>query len=54
MYMIQSIIKKWGYCVLALILNPNCDFTLIFFHFVFLSLLFQNEGSVYPYSMNSR
>ena len=43
-----------GYCVLAPILNPNCDFTPIFFHFVFLPLLFQNEGLVYPYSVNSR
>ena len=46
--------EKRGYCVFAPILNPNCDFTLIFFHFVFLPLLFQNKGSVYPYSVNSR
>ena len=36
----------WGYCVLASILNPNCNFTSIFFHFVVLPLLFQNEGSL--------
>ena len=38
------------YCVFAPISNPNYDFTPTFFHFVFLPLLFQNEGSVYPNS----
>ena len=40
----------WGNCVSTLILNPNCDFTLIFVDFAFLPLLFQYEASVYPYS----
>jgi len=51
---IQKEHLKRGYCVLAPILNPNYDFIPIFFYFVFLPLLFQNKGSVYPYSMNSR
>ena len=34
----------------APISNLNCDFTSTFFHIVFLPLLFQNEGSVYPNS----
>ena len=42
--------NKRGYCVLAPILNLKCDFTPTFFHFVFLPLFFQNEGSVYPNS----
>ena len=54
-YVYRSYIEiTWGYCVLAPILNPNCDFTSIFFYFVFLSLFFQNEGLIYPYSVNSR
>ena len=48
-------VERWRVCpskyyVFAPISNPNCDFTSTFFHFVFLPLLFQNEGSVYPNS----
>ena len=50
---IHLLSKKKGYWVLGPILNLNCDFTPIFFHFVFLPLLFQNEGSVYPYSVTA-
>ena len=46
-------IKKRGNCVLAPILNSNCDFALNFFHFAFLPLLFGNETSVYPYSVSN-
>ena len=44
---------KWGYCVFTPVLNSNCDFTPIFFDFAFLPLLFANEHSFYPYSVNS-
>ena len=48
-------VDRWQVCpseyyVFASISNPNCDFTLTFFHFVFLPLFFQNEGSVYSNS----
>ena len=43
----------WGNCVIAPVLNFNYDFTLTFFHFAFLPLLFGNEASLYPYYVNS-
>jgi hypothetical protein len=33
-------ISVWGYCVLALIFNPNCGFTPTFLHFAFYTLHF--------------
>jgi hypothetical protein len=33
----------WGYCVLALTLNRNCNFTLIFSCFMILPLFFKIE-----------
>lgn len=38
---VQLLLKKKGYCVLALTLKSNCDFTLIFCLFV-----------IYPYFLN--
>jgi len=42
-----------GNCVFTPVLNSNCDFTPTFFDFAFLPLLFANEHSFYPYSVNS-
>jgi hypothetical protein len=45
--------EKMGYCVLAPALNVNCDFTLSLLVSSFLTLRFEYEASVYPYSVNS-
>jgi len=38
----------WGNCVFAPVLNPNCDFTPILFHFAFLPLLFGKKPRFTP------
>lgn len=43
-----SRIQFSDYYVFTPTLNPNGDFTPTFSHFVFLSLLFRSEASVYP------
>jgi hypothetical protein len=48
-----KLVKVLGYYVLASTLNVNCDFTPTLLVSAFLPLLLKNEGSIYPYSVNS-